>query len=311
METIEIFKFNSIYRDEMKVKGYIFGNGDRSAVIVGPSRGNENEQLYICSSLVRVLTELEAAGAISNDKQIMVIPSINHYAFNLDMDFFGVKNLDINRCFPGNDYGEPISRLAGGLFCAISEYTYMIQFTSFFGRSDCVPHVRMMANGHENVSLANLFGLPYVVVRRPQPIDTATLNYNLQRETGNAFSVFTRQKEQIDEKDAKQAISAVLRFLTRMGIIKYECHSGYISHVLYEDDLVEVYAEHAGIFRRIVNCGDDVKYGTDMAEILDPYDGSVREIIKASTDGIVFFAHNAALINQYEPAFSMIHRLHE
>ncbi len=311
METIELYNFKSIYRDDMKVRGYIFGSGDKSAVIVGPSRGNENEQLYICSSLVRTLTELESAGAIANDKQIMVIPSINHYAFNLDMDFFGVKNLDINRCFPGNDYGEPISRLADGLFKNISEYTYMIQFSSFFERSDCVPHVRMMANGYENVSLANLFGLPYVVVRKPQPIDTATLNYNLQRENGNAFSVFTRQKELIDEKDAKQAISAVLRFLTRMGIIRYECHSGYISHVINEENRTEVYAEHAGIFRGLVKCGDDVRYGSDMAEILDPYDGSVREVIKASTDGIVFFAHNAALINQYEPAFSMIHRLHE
>ncbi len=311
METIELYNFKSIYRDDMKVRGYIFGNGDKSAVIVGPSRGNENEQLYICSSLVRILADLESAGAITNDKQIMVVPSVNHYAFNLDMDFFGVENLDINRCFPGNDYGEPISRLAGGVFEAVSEYTYMIQFSSFFERSDCVPHVRMMANGYENVSLANLFGLPYVVVRKPQPIDTATLNYNLQRENGNAFSVFTRQKELIDEKDAKQAISAVLRFLTRMGIIRYECHSGYISHVINEENLTEVYAGHAGIFRGLVKCGDDVRYGSDMAEILDPYDGSVREVIKASTDGIVFFAHNAALINQYEPAFSMIHRLHE
>ena len=311
METIEIYNFKSIYRDDMKIKGYIFGSGDKSSVIVGPTRGNENEQLYICSSLVRILTDLESAGAISNDKQIMVIPSINYYAFNLDKDFFGVKNLDINRCFPGNDYGEPISRLADGIFKAVSEYTYMIQFSSFFERSDCVPHVRMMANGHENVSLANLFGLPYVVVRKPLPIDTATLNYNLQRDNGNAFSVFTRQKELIDEKDAKQAISAVLRFLTRMGIIRYECHSGYISHVINEENLTEVYAEHAGIFRSLVHCGDDVRYGSDMAEILDPYDGSVREVIKASTDGIVFFAHNAALINQYEPAFSMIHRLHE
>ena len=295
----------------MKVKGFRFGSGQRAACIVGPTRGRENQQLYICGRLVKTLEELEKSGAIANDKEILVIPCANYYAFNLENNFFGVKNLDINRCFPGKTGGEPISRLAGGIYDRIKEYTYTIQFTSFFERSECVPHVRMMETEHTNSSLANLFGLPYVVVRRPLPIDTTTMNYNLQTESGNAFTIFTKETENIDEKAAKGAVSAVLRFLTRMGIIRYECHSGFISHMLYEDDLTDVYAGRGGLFRSKVVCGEDVRYGTKMAEILDPFDGSLREEITASTDGIVFFAHNSAMINQYETAFRMIHRLHE
>ena len=311
MNITEIYDFKSTYREDMRIKGYVFGSGEKSACIVGPTRGNEYQQLYICSQLVKKLAELEELGAIVNDKQIMVIPTANFYAFNLSKDFFGVKNIDINRCFPGNDYGEPVSRIAGGLFEHIKDYAYTIQFTSFFERASCVPHVRMMENGKENVSLANLFGLPYVVVRRPLPIDTTTVNYNLQTETSSAFSIFTYDKNSVNDRDAKQAISAVLRFLTRMGIIHYECRSGYISHILYEDDLKDVLSGRAGIFKSLVECGEDVKYGAKMAEILDPFDGSLREEIVASTDGIVLFAHNTPLINQYETAFRMIHRLHE
>ncbi len=311
MQITDVYDFKSTYRQDMKIKGYIFGSGEKCACIVGPTRGTEFQQLYICSQLVKKLKELEEAGAIVTDKQIMVIPTVNCHAFNLSRDFFGVKNLDINRCFPGNSYGEPISRLAGAVYDSMKEYSYSIQFTSFFERSECVPHVRIMENGNQNVSLANLFGLPYVVVRRPGPIDTTTLNYNLQSEFNKAFTIFTKEKDNLDEKDAKQAISAVLRFLTRMGIIRYECHSGYISHVLYEDDLTEVFADRAGIFKEIVSCGEDVKYGQKMAMILDPFDGSLREEITASTDGIVFFTHNSSLIDQYETAFRMIHRLHE
>ncbi len=311
MQITELYNYKSTYREDMHVKGYVFGSGEKSACIVGPTRGNEYQQLYICSQLVKKLQELEDLGAIVNDKQIMVIPTANFYAFNLSKDFFGVKNIDINRCFPGNDFGEPVSRLAGGLFDKIKDYSYTIQFTSFFERASCVPHVRMMENGKENVSLANLFGLPYVVVRRPLPIDTTTMNYNLQTTESSAFSIFTNDKSSLNDKEAKQAISAVLRFLTRMGIIHYECHSGYISHILYEEDLKDVLSQRAGIFKSLVACGDDVKYGTKMAEILDPFDGKLREEIVASTDGIVLFAHNTALINQYETAFRMIHRLHE
>ena len=174
-----------------------------------------------------------------------------------------------------------------------------------------MPHVRMMETGYQNTSLANLFGLPYVVVRKPVPIDTKTLNYNWQDEMTAAFSVYTNQNTQIDEVSARQAGAAVLRFLKRMGLIRYESHSGYISHVIYEKDLSDVPANRAGIFRGKVHAGDDVRYGNEMAEIIDPYDGTVREKILAPTDGIVFFAHTEALICEKDIAYRLIHRLHE
>lgn len=311
MQNIEIYKLESAYRDDMTVKGYLFGNGEKSACIVGSLRGNEIQQMYICSQLVRTLAELENNGCISAGKQILVIPYVNSHSVNTSRQFFGVKGNDINRSFPGNDYGEPISRLAGGLLREISDYTYGIQFTSFYQQGEFVPHVRMMETGYQNTSLANLFGLPYVVVKHPLPIDTTTLNYNWQDDNTCAFSVYTNCNESIDETSARQAIAAVLRFLKRMGIIRYESHSGYISHVLYEQDMTDVYTQRSGIFRSKVKCGEDVRYGNEMAEILDPGDGTVREIIKAPTDGIVFFAHDGALVTQYDIAYRLIHRLHE
>lgn len=61
--------------------------------------------------------------------------------------------------------------------------------------------------------LGNLFGLPYVVMRTPKPIDTTTLNYNWQIWESNAFSVYTKETAHIDEDSAAQAVSAVLRYL--------------------------------------------------------------------------------------------------
>lgn len=295
----------------MCIRGYQFGKGEHSACIIGSARGNEIQQLYICSQLVRILKDLEANGCISAGKQVLVIPTINPYSINLWKRFFGVKEADLNRNFPGNDYGEPAARLANAVLSEIKDYVYGIQFTSFYMRGEFVPHVRMMETGYQNTSLANLFGLPYVVVRKPSPIDTKTLNFNWQDEMTAAFSVYTNQNAQIDEKSADQALAAVLRFLKRMGIIRYESHSGYISHVLYEKDLTDVHTQRAGIFRGLVHAGADVRYGNELAEILDPYEGSVREVIVAPTDGIVFFAHTGSLIDQSDVAFRLIHRLHE
>lgn len=309
----EICRVHSSYREDMIVQGYCFGKkeADPAACILGSVRGNEIQQMYICSQLVRALKELEANGCINANKKILVIPVVNSMGINVGRRFFGVEDVDINRCFPGRSDGNTTERIACGIFYKIMEYSYGIQLTSFYIEGEFVPHVRMMETGYQNASLANLFGLPYVMIKKPVPLDTKTLNYNWQNDMTAAFSVYTSKNDSVDEESAKQAVAAVLRFLTRMGIIRYESHSGYISHVILEQDLMDVSAESGGIFKGLVKPGEDVRYGYSLAEILDPHEGYIREIVKAPTDGIVFFAHTQSLISQGDVAYRLIHRLHQ
>ena len=293
------------------IRGYSFGKGDPAACILGSERGNEVQQMYICSQLVKALKELEANGCVNASKKILVIPVINALGMNVDRRFFGVENQDINRMFPGKEHGDTTDRIADGIFKVIKEYSYGIQLTSFYMSGEFVPHVRMMETGYQNASLANLFGLPYVVIRKPTPLDTKTLNYNWQDEMTAAFSVYTNKNDTIDDRSARQAVASVLRFLTRMGIIRYESHSGYISHVIMEKDLTDVHTLSGGIFKGLVSPGEDVRYGHALAEIIDPYEGFVKETLLAPTDGIVFFAHTEPLIAEGAIAYRLIHRLHE
>ena len=307
----ELFRMQTPYREDLVVKGYQFGKGQKAACIVGPVRGNEIQQLYVCSQLVKALKELEQRNCISNNKEILVIPVVNTYSINVEQRFFGPERVDINRSFPGNPQGETTYRIAAALTEQIKDYSYGIQFASFYMTGEFVPHVRMMENGYQNASLANLFGLPYVMLRQPAPIDTKTLSFNWQNEMTAAFSVYTNKSAEIDEKSASRAVSAVLRFLTRMGIIKYESHSGYISHVLNERDLKNVYSSANGLFRSRLRAGDEVRYGNPMADIIDPYTGEVKETIVAPTDGIVFFAYTEPIVGQYDVVYRLIHRLHQ
>ena len=48
-----LYSLSSPYREEMKVWGYHFGKEEKSACIVGATRGNEIQQLYVCSQLIR------------------------------------------------------------------------------------------------------------------------------------------------------------------------------------------------------------------------------------------------------------------
>ena len=50
----------------------------------------------------------------------------------------------------------------------------------------------------------------------------------------------------------------MLRFLTRMGIVKYNNHSGYIASVINEYDLSAVKTYDAGFYKRLKEPGDPV-----------------------------------------------------
>ena len=54
-----IYQVDSLYREPMQIVGYEFGEGEEALCIVGSMRGNEVQQLYICSRLIRQLKEME------------------------------------------------------------------------------------------------------------------------------------------------------------------------------------------------------------------------------------------------------------
>lgn len=123
--------------------------------------------------------------------------------------------------------------------------------------------------------------------------------------------VYTKETDDIDEISAKQAVSAVLRFLTRMGVIRYNSHSGYIANVILEDELTSVHSDEAGVFHRFKGPGEEVHRGDVIAEVLDPYEGDVISQIIAPTEGIIFFSHKKPLITQRDIVCKIIRRLHE
>ena len=193
----ELYTLEGIYRDTFKINGYRFGHGDNSACIVGSLRGNEYQQTYICSQLIKELRKLEEHGQIAGNKSILVIPCLNQYAMNIDRRFWPLDDSDINRKFPGHIAGDTTQQIAANIMNIIKGYSYGIQLTSFYMPGKFVPHVRMMETGFQNPSLANLFGLPFVVIRKPKPMDTTTLNYNWQMSGTSAFSIYTNCSDYI------------------------------------------------------------------------------------------------------------------
>lgn len=307
----KLYSLEGIYREDFHITGFRFGHGEAAACIVGSLRGNEYQQTYICSQLIKELKKLEEHGQIATNKQILVIPCLNQYAMNIERRFWPLDDSDINRKFPGVIHGDTTQQIAAEILDIIKGYTYGIQLTSFYMPGKFVPHVRMMETGFQNPSLANLFGLPFVVIRKPKPMDTTTLNYNWQMNGTSAFSLYTNCTDNIDDVSARQSVASILRFLTRMGVIKYNNHSGYIAEVINEDDLLPILSKSAGLYRRLSEPGDPVYRGDVIGEIIDPYSGEIISQVVSPTEGLIFFAHTEPTVMEDAVVFRVIRRLHE
>ena len=290
-----LYSLRSPYRESMDIIGFQFGKGEKTMCVVGAMRGNEVQQMYVCSQLVSRLKVIENAGLITENCGIMIIPSANYYSMNIGKRFWTMDNTDINRMFPGYDLGETTQRIAAGIFESVKGYKYGVQLASFYQQGDFLPHVKLMETGFTDHELMKSFGLPFAFIRQPRPYDTTTLNYNWQIWETQAFSLYTNATDDIDEPSAKLAVDAILRFMAARGVIKIKVPGGYITEMLDEKSLVQIHSPAAGIYKSFVQTGDEFRKGDVLCEITDPLDGSVIRQITAPSDGIVFFRFNRPL----------------
>ncbi len=308
MKETLLYEIDSLYRDSFRVKGYTFGEGQKALCVMGSLRGNEIQQIYLCSRLIQRMKDLEADGMIADDKQVLIIPSGNPYSMNIQKRFWSTDNTDINRMFPGYDKGETTQRIADGIFRQISDYDNGIQLTSFYMPGDFMPHVRMMTTGMENVELAKRFGLPYIVLRETRPYDTTTLNYNWQIWESNAFSLYTTMTSRIDKESAKQGIDAILHFMYEEGILLEPVdHTPSVSiRAVRDTDMKTARTNTAGLYDSHVYVGQQVSKGDLLGTVSDPCTGDLLEEIFSPADGTIFFLYTDPLVYHKTAVYKIV-----
>ena len=301
-----LFTVPSYFRDDMDVMGYRFGKGEKSCVVLGALRGDEVQQLYVCARLVAFLREVEKDGGIMPGKSVMVVPTAVGFSMNVGSRLWAPENRDINRRFPGAQDGSTTARIAASLFERLKVYKYGVQLTSFYQPGSFIPHVRMMETGKQNPELAREFGLPYVYVHTPRAVDKTTLNYNWQLAGTQAYSLYAGKTQEIDETAADQTLRAIIRFLNGRGIIRSESTPGHNSTVITDGDLTTIATSAAGLLRRVKFAGAHVRRGEQLAFIINPLDGSVREVLKIPVTGTLFFVQDGPFIIEHTPVLQVL-----
>lgn len=152
MQKIEILRIESLSRAPLVVEGYLFKGTNEKApkiAIVGAMEGDSILPLYCASSLVDFFKNKIDKKKIKGD--VLIIPSINHYALNIGKRFWPLDNTDLNMMFPGYGLGETTQRIAKKIFDAIQGYDYGIILERRPDPVTCIPYVKLYKSGYEDI----------------------------------------------------------------------------------------------------------------------------------------------------------------
>ena len=85
-----IYEIKGMYRDDFRITGFEFGQGEKAVCIVGSSRGNEVQQIYCCAQFVKKMKQLEEEGRIYDGYKILIIPSMVDGQYRYQQNVSGI-----------------------------------------------------------------------------------------------------------------------------------------------------------------------------------------------------------------------------
>lgn len=303
MKRFDIVTLESPNRAPLKIEGFLFGEKSKgpSVAIVGAISGEHVNQLYVASQLVDYLKRKEEEGKIIG--KILVIPAINTYALNMGERHWPLDKTDINMMFPGYAQGETTQRIAARLFEALRGFDFGMILEGRRDQGMCLPYVKITASGYEDLESAKDLGLSFIHHRPYNPVETAMLQYNWQLWGTKAFSIVFGKNGTIDYGVSSEVHSAMLRFLSKRGILNSPVFEGHHSNIIDPDCITVLKATRAGIFNSSVRCGKHVQKGDKLGKIMDALSGEKLEKIVSPCEGIVTCQYSHPLIFQNSIAF--------
>lgn len=301
-------EITSLSREPLRIKGYRFGTPSNkpSCVIVGPLSGTAIDQLWVTSRLVRFLRQQELENPQFIKGEILVIPAVNPYSFNMGKSYWPLDNTDIDTMFPGYHQGETTQRIAAKLFEKINHFENAILLEARKDRIECIPYVKVLKTGYEDIEDARKFGLDFIYYKEPTPSDTVSLNYNWQIWNAKSFSLVSGKKGTLRKIESTKVFDALIRFLSAKNLIDYKSFEGAVGNIIDSDDMEIIKSNTAGLFDALASIGEHVVHGQPIARIYHSLDGSLLQTIISPSEGIILGKYDYPMIFQNAVAFRII-----
>lgn len=270
-------------------------NMKRISVVTG-IHGDELEGQYVCFELQRRLQQCpdKLCGIVD------IYPAMNPLGIDSITRGIPAFEIDMNRLFPGNVDGSMIEYVAArivedlaGSDCVLDIHASNIYLTE-------IPQIRINELHQETlVPMAKAANIDFIWVHGANTVLESTLAYSLNSIGTPTLVVEAGVGMRITKRYGDQMVDGIFNLMHELGIWSGEVPTPKRPIISREpDDVCYLNANVSGLFIPTVKHGDELLKGDVVGQIVDPLGGTVRDVVKAPEDGLLFTIREYPVVDE-------------
>lgn len=256
----------------------------RLSVVTG-THGDELEGQYVCYELARrVNASLEFLHGI-----VDIYPALNPLGIDMSMRLIPKKDLDLNRCFPGNSMGQMTERYAAAIVDDLmgSDMVLDIHASDMFVRE--LPQVRISREfSSVLMPFAKQMNVDMIWINTTDVVHESTLAHTL-----NTMGVPTMVVElglgiRIDQSFGNQIVDGIFKLMSEMGIWTGPVAETQMPVISSDGEVEFIRSNKPGIFLPSTSHNHYIIPGQVIGLLVNPYTGETCEEIRSKKGGLIF-----------------------
>lgn len=271
------------------------GEGKRICVVTG-IHGDELEGQYVCFLLSQMLNQnLEKLHGT-----VEIYPAMNPLGIESIMRGIPTFDLDMNRTFPGSEYGDMTEFVAEKIVSDVSgaDVVFDIHASNIYLTE--VPQIRINELHQDTlVPLAKQSDVDFIWVHGASTVLESTFAYSLNSIGTPCLVVEMGVGMRLTGEYGHQLTNGILNVMKQLGMWDGEVEPVRKPIISDKPNEVEfLNAPCSGMFMKTKNQGTWVKKGETVGYIFDPFKGEVMEYVNASKSGLLFTIRDYPLVDE-------------
>lgn len=256
----------------------------RLSVVTG-THGDELEGQYVCYELARRL--YASSGFLQGT--VDIYPALNPLGIDMSTRLIPKKDLDLNRCFPGNAQGQMTERYTAAIVDSLmgSDMVLDIHSSDMFVRE--LPQVRISREFSDKLlPFARQMNVDMIWINDTDVVHKATLAHTLNTLGIPTMVVEMGLGNQINQQYGNQIVDGIFKLMSEMGVWTGPVPRTQYPVISSDGEVEFIRSDRQGIFLPAIEHNHYVVPGQVIGSLVNPYSGETYEEIRAKRGGLIF-----------------------
>ena len=261
----------------------VFGSKEGPRIVfVAGIRGDTPEGIRLAHRLGQFLATCEK----QLKGRVEIFPCVNPLAAEQGMRKWPFFNVDLNRLFPGKMDGHPPSQVAFRLVEEVKGADFVIELRGARPGFSEIPQALVREGDEKSSQIAQWGNVQLVWERKPGLVAKKTFAYQFP----HTIILEGGRGNQLTKGVGEILFEGCLHILSRLEVLPEDLLPFpwmTIEEPITKNDesIFKLRSNRAGLFLPAVSIGAVVEEGSEIGKVIDPANGSVREVIISPEKG--------------------------